>query len=318
MKEIGGYFGLEVFLGKEYHEDLLALNTARAALVYLIQARHIQKLYLPYFLCNSIREACERIDCKCEFYHVDHGFRPRFNKQLLQGEYVYIVNYYGQFKNEDLQEYVDTYHRVIIDNVQAFFQVPIKGIDTIYSCRKFFGVPDGAYLSTTARSEEILPIDVSSQRMKHLLGRFEGKASDFYGDFKANDKSFAGIGPRRMSELTHNLLRAIDYDSVIERRNENFSLLHAALGKANRLAIKQPRGAFAYPYYHENGMTLKKSLAERGIFVATLWPGLPCESSELEKDHAENILPLPCDQRYSLNDMKTILKMLDESSRSSN
>lgn len=37
---------------------------------------------------------------------------------------------------------------IILDNTQSFFQKPISGIDTIYSCRKYFGVPDGAYLST--------------------------------------------------------------------------------------------------------------------------------------------------------------------------
>ena len=38
MKEIGGYFGLAQFSGCEYYPELLKLNTARNALVYLIDA----------------------------------------------------------------------------------------------------------------------------------------------------------------------------------------------------------------------------------------------------------------------------------------
>ena len=31
-------------------------------------------------------------------------------------------------------------------------------------------------------------------------------------------------------------------------------------------------------------------------------------SCELEKDYAENILPLPCDQRYDTEDMKKVIE----------
>ena len=102
------------------------------------------------------------------------------------------------------------YKNIIFDNIHAFFQKPVEGVDTIYSCRKFFGVPDGGYLSTDVVLREQLPKDISTDRMKHILGRFEGKASDFYADFKANDHSFATLELREMSELTHNLLRGID------------------------------------------------------------------------------------------------------------
>ena len=98
----------------------------------------------------------------------------------------------------------------------------MEGIDTIYSCRKFFGVPDGGYLATDAVLEEELRLDVSKDRMRHILGRFEGSASDYHGDFKANDHAFKELELRRMSELTHNLLRAVDYEAARQKRNENF------------------------------------------------------------------------------------------------
>ena len=57
-------------------------------------------------------------------------------------------------------------------------------------------------------------------------------------------------------------------------------------------------------------MELKKRLAEKKIYVATLWPNvLKCDGA-LEKDYAENILPLPCDQSYDVNDMKRIAAAL--------
>ena len=51
------------------------------------------------------------------------------------------------------------------------FSETIKGIDTLYSCRKFWGVSDGAYLSTDASLTENKTVDYSAERMKHILGR---------------------------------------------------------------------------------------------------------------------------------------------------
>lgn len=310
MREIGGYFELDRFSGRLYHENLLALNNGRNALLYLLKARRIQKLYIPFFLCDSVSDLCTRYGFQFQYYPIGSDFLPAFTGTLNQGEYLYIVNYFGQISNEMLKEQKKTYGNIIFDNIHAFFQRPLEGVDTIYSCRKFFGVPDGGYLATDAVLEEPLPQDVSGDRMKHILGRFEGCASDYYGDFKANDHSFRDIPLRRMSELTQNLLRAVDYDRVREKRNENYSRLAAALGKENRLKLRAPDGPYCYPFYCENGMALKRRLAAEKIYVATLWPNVLELEGTLEKDYAENILPLPCDQRYEEQDMERIVEAI--------
>ena len=52
-------------------------------------------------------------------------------------------------------------------------------------------------------------------------------------------------------------------------------------------------------------------LAEKGIFVATLWPNvLQAEGAALEKEYAENILQLPCDQRYDEKDMEYVAEQV--------
>lgn len=225
MKEIGGYFGLEQLVQKEYYKDLIALNTGRNALLYLIKAKSIQKLYIPYYLCNSVSYMLEKHEFDFEYYHIDADFNPIFNKSLHEYEYLYIVNYYGQLTNDKLIYLKQKYGKIILDNTHAFFQKPIDGIDTIYSCRKFFGVPDGAYLSTDSVLDEVLETDISKDRMTHILGRFEGTASDYYSIFKENDTSFKFEPLKYMSKLTKNILGAIDYKKVKRIREENYTYL---------------------------------------------------------------------------------------------
>ena len=185
--------------------------------------------------------------------------------------------------------------------------------DTIYSCRKFFGVPDGAYLSTDTILKKELEVDKSMNRMKHILGRFEGQASEYFKDFQENDESLEKLLLRKMSYLTKNILGAIDYDKVMESRNDNFNYLYDRLNSSNILNIKKTEGAFAYPYYNKNGLELRKKLIEQKIYVPILWPNVLRDNDEksIEYDYSANILPLPCDQRYGKNDMDYLVKSIE-------
>ncbi len=311
MKEIGGYFGLEQLISHEYYADLFAVNNARCALLYIIKAKRYKKVYLPYYLCDSVKLLLERERVPYEEYRIDPQFHPLSDRDVKPDEVMYLVNYFGYLSDEDIRCLKERYGNIVIDNAQAFFAAPAAGVDTVYSCRKFFGVPDGGYLSTDAVLPESFPVDVSMDRMKHVLGRFEGRcASDYYQDFCDNDESFKEIEIRLMSRLTHNILGAVDYEAVKRQREENYRILSSALGSMNRLQLRTPCGPYAYPFYAENGMTLKKRLAEEKIYVATLWPNVLQSGLDTETDLTENILPLPCDQRYAEEDMEIIIQAL--------
>jgi len=311
MREIGGYLELDDFVQNEYYKDLIALNSARNAFVYLARAKNISKVYLPYYLCDSVSKVCDRENIIYEFYHIDRMFMPIFEKTLQKNEYLYIVNYYGQLTNIQIKKFKELYNNIIIDNVQAFFEEPVEGIDTIYSCRKFFGVPDGAYLFTDAKNID-LSTDSSKDRMKHLLGRYESNcASDYYSDFQANDNMFESLEVMHMSKITKNILGAIDYNKVIEKRNENWKLYHSNLKDINKLDLCVTKAPYMYPFYCENASEIRKRLIAKKIYIPILWPNIfEFDNCDIEKDLANNILPLPCDQRYDKKDIESVISEL--------
>ncbi len=313
-KEIGGYFGLEQLCGKEFYSKLIKLNTARNALLYILKARNIEKIYIPYFLCDSVYELCEREGRTYEFYNIDEKFLPKFEKKLNEKEYLYIVNYYGQLNKKQILKIKQKHQNIILDNVQAFFQKPIKGIDTIYSCRKFFGVPDGAYLSTDVMLNESFKIGESRDRFKHVLGRYElGRANEFYPEFKDKENDLKSLEMTSMSNLSQNILTAVDYKAVCRKREKNFKTLANKLGKYNKLEIVLTKGPYVYPFYCNNAKKRRELLSVQGIYIPTLWPNVLDCNEKLEKDYAENILPLPCDQRYAEEEMLYLANKILES-----
>lgn len=311
MKEIGGYFEFENLISNEYYSDLIALNSARNSLLYLIKIKNIKKIYIPYYLCDSVTNALKKNDVKFEYYKVKFDFMPNFSKTLKENEYIYIVNYFGQISNKKILELKRIFKNIILDNTHAFFQNPLSGVDTIYSCRKFFGVSDGAYLYTNAKKIENLPIDKSKNRMKHLLGRYEECAFEYYKEFQANDEIFEREPIKQMSKITHNILGAIDYEHVRKVRNNNYIYLHKKLREINELKLNIPEGAFCYPFFTENSSEIRKKLINNKVYISKLWPNVLDEyKDEVALKYSNHILPIPCDQRYNEEDMDYIVNII--------
>ena len=313
MKEIGGYIELDRYGLPLLHEGAIALNCARNALAYLIRAKKIRKILIPKFLCDSVMKVCKREGVEIRYYSIGTDLLP-CDLELEGGEWLYLVNYYGQLDNSVIKRFKEKYDRVIVDNVQAYFQPPVDGVDTIYTCRKFFGVADGAFLYTDVCLDGELERDESHKRMSFLLGRFERTASEFYSEYAKNNDMLEDEDVKIMSLLTDNLLRGIDYDAVKRVRRENFALLHESLAPVNKLKLSVPDGAFMYPLYIEDGAKVRAELQKIKIYIPTLWPDVYdiCREGELEYDMAKNILPLPCDQRYGAEDMEYIIQKIKE------
>lgn len=307
MKEIGGYIELDTYTGNMLHDDGVKLNCGRNALAYIIKAKNIKKLWMPKFMCDSCEKVLSDSKVDVQYYSIGLDFKPIIKEW---DGCLYVVNFYGQLSNDYFASLGDS---IIVDNAQAYFQEPIPGVDTLYTCRKFFGVADGAILYTD-KTIEIEDQDESFNRMNFLLGRYERSAGEFYQEYVDNNHFFRSESIKNMSKLTENLLRGIDYEMVKTRRTLNFAYLHEKLHSMNKLNLSVPDGAFMYPLYIENGAEVRKQLQAKKIFIPILWPAVfnLCEENELEYDMAKNILPIPVDQRYGIEDMEYIMNNLKE------
>ena len=312
---VGGYFSLELPLVEEYHKDALRLNTGRNCLENILRSRGYKKVYLPFFICSVVLEPFEKLGVQYVFYHVDERLELKVNPSVKAGEALLYVNYFGL-----KQRYVEHLARLygtslIIDNTQAFYAKPVTGIDTFYSCRKFFGVPDGAYLYTEKTLGVELEQDESYDRMSHLLRRIDQGAESGYDDFRKNDDRLSGQSVLRMSRLTHRLMRGIDYEGVACRRRANYRLLEKELGESNNIVLDLEDDAvpMIYPYLASIKGVRERLIAEK-VFVACYWPDVLdwVDGSSLEYCLASQMLPLPIDQRYGKETMSGVVKELND------
>lgn len=317
-KAIGGYFSLEISKAQNgyIHTKGIHLNSGRNALEYILKSiTVVQKLYIPYYTCDVILEPITKLGIPYGYYRIDEHLELADEIQLDKDEYLLVTNYFG-IKDAYIKKLAKQYGKqLIVDNAQALYAEQLEGIKTIYSPRKFVGIPDGgiAYIDNSLDVAD-MEQDVSYNRCSHLLKRLDLGAEAGYNDFRANSRQLVNQPIRRVSNLTWHLLQGIDFEEVKKRRWKNFMQLHQALSSINRLHIPETE-TFAcpmvYPLYISD-MTLKKRLIENKIFVATYWPNVLewCREGMLEHELANKVIAIPIDQRYENEDMDRIINII--------
>lgn len=312
-RSIGGYFELELRKGEHYHAKALRLNTARNCLEYILRQRGYAHVYLPDYTCNALLEPLDKLHVAYDFYPVNEQLAPAVLPELKQNGAFLYTNYFG-LTQACVISLAERYgERLIVDDSQAFFAQPVEGIDTFYSARKFFGVPDGAYLYTSASVLDGLTQDVSWQRASHLLMRVDESAEAGFAAYQANNATLRNQDIHCMSNLTEALLGGIDYADAAQHRRNNYRLLSEALSSSNRLQLVLPDDAvpMAYPYWTTK-RELRRQLQENKIYTAVYWQCVKqwTRVDDIACQMADMLIPVPCDQRYGAEDMERIIRTI--------
>ena len=309
MKEYGGYLSLEAKYGTEFYdgENVARFNCARSAIECIIELEGYSKIYLPYYLCESVQMAIRRHLISVEFYHIDTDFCPMIDA-VEKNAVVLITNYYGVKKNN--KSLVVKYGNVIFDNTQSFYEEPIENAYNVYSCRKFFGVCDGAYLITDRlRIDESKYKRFEPENAAYLIDSITYSTNYAYGRSLDNEKQIENEGIRGMSKLSQYILTGIDYEYVKRKRITNYKLLEEKIGKYNELQIRKDDNVvpMVFPLFIKND-SFRKELVAKKIYIPQWWGYLLSNGAidGFERNLSKWIFPLPIDQRYGAEDMVAI------------
>ena len=82
MKAIGGYFGLELSEGSEYHQEAIALNSGRHCFEYILRLRKYLKIYIPYFAFEVKLEPIHKLCFQYKNYHSEEKLKPQYDFSL--------------------------------------------------------------------------------------------------------------------------------------------------------------------------------------------------------------------------------------------
>ncbi len=312
-REMGGFLPLEIPKGREYFdEDIyhpVRLNSARTAIWYAVKIEQPTRVWLPLFYTPHVRKVLENVEIM--EYHIDEQFMPT-DIDYRDTDIVVLMNYYG-VTGGAVREAAARYSKVIIDNSFAFFEAPIMrdGVYNVYSCRRFFGVPDGAYLIGKLVREMVLERDISNPYVAHLVKALEFESSNAgHAANHRNEQRLAGAR-LKMSALTERLMQAIDYEAVKQQRKENYAILKAAFSE-QMLPVETADGAVPQCFPLLASAELRTTLNQLDIHIPLLWRRAldsDCDGTA-EREYADRVVCLPIDQRYHAADMAYLVKTI--------
>ena len=90
MREIGGYIELDRYTGPMLYQNGIALNCGRNALAYIIRAKGIKRIHIPFFLCDSVANVCKREGAEVVYYHIKEDFKPEDQLEIEKSDYFYL------------------------------------------------------------------------------------------------------------------------------------------------------------------------------------------------------------------------------------
>lgn len=316
---------MELQDGQEYFfaydkKRTIKLNSGRSALAFTALYGKFKRVFLPRYTCVSLQDALEAVGVPYELYSIDENFLP-VKIDPDEKDLVLLTDYFGLL-DDRIKQASKSYLHVFVDCTQAFYMHPIDYAYNGYSCRKFFGVNDGAYLiipENTFNDDIIsnynhLPVSQSLNNIGFLINSIENGTNECYQDYKRNEERLVDEGLRRMSPFTMKMMASIDYKTPAEKRIKNYRVLENILSDVNDLHFSCSCGVpYIYPLLvNKNG--LREYLIENNIFVSRWWKRVMdfSESTEFEKRLSQFLIPLPIDQRYSEKDMEYIAKKVLE------
>jgi len=315
---LGGYIELELPVQDQHWlANAYKFNSARAALTSLIAQLTIKEVWLPRYLCDSIINTFDGGKVQLKFYELAEDFTIKSELSLGEHSLLLYVNYFGVCTEQALCV-ISQYgaNKVVIDNSQAMFCDPLETLATIYSPRKFFGLPDGGLLySDDPRIKQPENRDNTSEtRMGHLISRLTNSPEKAYQIYLEAEQAIAGLPVLGISKLTERLLHSVDYEAAKIVRARNARHLHDHLVKYNQLDLNfdDTIAPLCYPFLPNVNAAKWIELIKNRVFVLSYWPEVltRVEERSFEWDLVTNGLFLPCDQRYTEHDMDRLVLLL--------
>lgn len=340
-------FQNSVGLDKLRGNDIVFLSTGRGAEGFVldtIQERipDIDKIALvPSFTCETVLMPFLERKYKIVTYPIKETLEidiEKFEETLVvsKAQVVLVHGYFGFNTLKGFNDIIEKYRKkgvlFIEDITQCLYsEFPALTSDyTVGSLRKWGPLPDGGY--AVCREGRFLnkPYDYDEKLEKEKLDAAflkylylhedKGNKQEFLSKFQTAEKildeetKFYKISPS-----TVKVQNGLDVDELKRKRRENYSYLYEQIKELKSCHIITPKlDKDAVPLYFaifsKERKELQEKLRDKCIYAPIVWPkpdNISHVCDEAEKLY-HNILCLPIDQRYDLDDMERMVSHLKE------
>ena len=322
-------------------ENAVYAASGRSAQSLIIASAQIsnKRALLPAYTCQHIVEPFDWNGWKVDFYDINRDLTPNvdsFRKKLGLNPGCIIVEGYYSFPTAEclipLLNQAKANGVVIIEDITHSFLNDTQRIykDADYefcSLRKWSGLSDGGYAISLCGIDLQKPTSTMSQ-FTSLRHRAREVKVDYVSSMDSKTKKEylrlyeeaekiidQDVGLYKMSDQAFDDYIHLDFDFIKTRRRENYKFLLENL-KSDYIQpifpyLPQGITPIMFPVYiPEHRTELRSYLIKNRIYCPVHWPA-PVQLDEHAKESSrriyDEIMSIPCDQRYEIKDMERLV-----------
>lgn len=306
----------------------------------------IKRVMLPQYVCESVLIPFVEKKYQITYYPVDEKLqllREDF-EQLIEAknpQLVLVQSYFGFDTLNEERTFLKKLSRQGVTVVEDITHILLSECwkpcadYMIGSLRKWCAIPDGGILIKTSDKEEenafqtlqqeenieFLSVRLSAQEEKRkFMGGTENRSSDKNVFISLFDESESILDRQSryytMSKYTRERIISVDWKRIAHKRKENYCVLRDSLKGISGIEIIFPHiSDNTVPLYFPVLMdgnkrdSIRYSMRKNNILLPVIWPVPSFLTNSLVvevKRIYDEILAIPCDQRYTKQEMRFI------------
>ncbi|NQD38055.1 DegT/DnrJ/EryC1/StrS aminotransferase family protein [Permianibacter sp. IMCC34836] len=331
-KAIGGFFQLETAAQRPdslwqhwLPADTVAVLTrynARSAMHARLLALDCRRCWLPAYSCTALADAVP-VTTETLFYPQDESLAPTAElfAQLQADDAVLVINYFGMpptaatlariQQHRHCHWFEDRAHSLAAGD-------SAWGDDVLYSPRKLCGVPDGGLLFARSRPTQIPgpaslppPDHFAEPALLRLQEQVDSSTSHSFARYQQIEQAMRA-DDRAMSELSSAMLQSLPWRPLVQQRRQNYQFLQQQLVGISWLGELGEHTPSHFVIRHPDVEHLTNRLHQQKIYGQRHWRELAAPATFTQAhDLGQQLLSLPCDHRYDLDDMAAIVRALE-------
>lgn len=281
---------------------------------------------LPALACDSMVHPFELYGHEIQYYKLNEDYSIELDSlKVGKGRHLFLyADYFGRpaIKDVELAKLRKQGNIIFIEdrthNLLQERKYTFKPDYIIASLRKWLPIPDGGLLwgkitKPLAKDTTFSTTRLKAQCMRHefLSCGDETIKTEYRKIFSTVSDLMDEDEPSAMSAYAYSLAKQTDWNWVRGARQQNAETLTSILSKSPYIKLIQDSPGLSdlyVPFTVPNHDEVQRRLSVEGIFNTIIWPlsDQQKEACKVAKCTEENMLAAPCDQRYTVEDMKKI------------
>ncbi len=316
-------------------------NAIESLFLFLKTEKSVSHVLMPDYICDTVPAAADRagVSVKRIFLDKDYCFDvSEVDGMVTEDCCIYICHYFGTQVSDEIIEAVQKWKSRGITVIEDVTMSLLSNGDSVGfgdyilgSLRKWFPIPDGGFISSKS---SVLPEDpvrdkvskytdyyLAVQMMKRQYicgGCKDSELKDLYLSYYKESirELFSDYKIYPISDWSFNYLQNVDIESVGDLRIRNYDLLYDLLQDVSGISVKVKRYGDNIPFgmviLSDKRDELLSELIKNDLYCNVHWrlsEDVCAEGTDGAYLSAHSIT-VPCDQRYSEEDIRKIADII--------